>query len=194
MKKSLLILDGHPDGAPDRLCHALCQAYAEGANAAGHRVERIELAHLEFPLLRSRKEFEEEPATKTIAEVQAAMLRADHWLIVYPLWLGGMPALLKALLEQTFRPEFAFEGDNPLQSKGRLRGHSARIVVTMGMPSWAYRWYFGAHSLKSLERNILKFVGVGPIRESLFGMVELASDAKRRGWLETMHELGRKGA
>ena len=39
----------------------------------------------------------------------------------------------------------------------------------MGMPVLAYRWWFGAHSLKSLERNILKFAGIRPVKESLFG-------------------------
>ncbi len=68
----------------------------------------------------------------------------------------------------------------------RLTGKSARIAVTMGVPAFFYRWYFGTHGLKGLERNILGFVGIGPIRESLFGMIEGASDAKRRKWLERM--------
>lgn len=58
------------------------------------------------------------------------------------------------------RPGFAFstEGKNPLSKKG-LTSRSARVVVTMGMPAAIYRWYFQAHSIKSLERNILGFVG-----------------------------------
>lgn len=55
----------------------------------------------------------------------------------------------------------------------------ARGVVTMGMPGWIYRWFFGAHSLKSLERNILSFVGIKPVRETIFGMVDAVTDAKR---------------
>jgi len=65
--------------------------------------------------------------------------------------------------------------------------------VTMGMPALAYRWLYGAHSLKSLERNILKFAGISPVRENLFGLVDAASDAKRRKWLEKIESLGRKG-
>jgi len=76
--------------------------------------------------------------------------------------------------------------------KKRLTGKSARIVVTMGMPAFFYRWYFGAHGLKGLERNILGFAGIGPIRESLFGMIEGASDAKRKRWLEAMRALGKQ--
>ena len=72
----------------------------------------------------------------------------------------------------------------------RLKGKTARIIVTMGMPALVYRWYFGAHSLKSLERNILGFSGIGPIKESLFGMVEGVGDAKRQKWLTKMRSLG----
>ena len=57
----------------------------------------------------------------------------------------------------------------------------------------AYRFYFGAHSLRSLERNILKFAGISPVRASLFGMVENASDARRKGWLDQVTRLGRAG-
>ena len=62
----------------------------------------------------------------------------------------------------------------------------------MGMPAFVYRWYFRAHSLKSLERNVLGFCGIGPIRETLIGMVDAKSEAKRLGELRNMHELGRR--
>jgi putative NADPH-quinone reductase len=108
---------------------------------------------------------------------------------VYPLWLGTMPAVLKAFFEQVFRPGFAFALGGKAWSR-RLKGKSARIVVTMGMPALVYRWYFGAHGLKSLERSILGFCGIGPIRESLFGMIEAASAAKRDKWLRTIQKFG----
>jgi putative NADPH-quinone reductase len=84
-----------------------------------------------------------------------------------------MPALLKAFFEQVFRSGFAFEyGESGRLSKKRLTGKSARIVVTMGMPAFVYLWISFAHSLKSLERNILGFSGIGPIKVSLIGTAE----------------------
>ena len=56
--------------------------------------------------------------------------------------------------------------------KKLLGGRSARLVVTMGMPALVYRWYFRAHSIKALERNILGFVGIAPIDETLIGSIE----------------------
>lgn len=67
---------------------------------------------------------------------------------------------------------------------------SARVVMTMGMPAWAYRWYFRAHSLKSLERNILRFSGIGPIRETLIGSVEAIKPERRQRWLAELRDLG----
>ena len=61
------------------------------------------------------------------------------------------------------------------------------------MPAFVYRWYFGAHSLKSLERNILGFVGIGPVSASLVGTVEVMNDAARHKWLAKMRALGRDG-
>jgi putative NADPH-quinone reductase len=189
--RRIAIIQGHPDATRRHLCHALAEAYASGARAAGHEVREINVAELDFPILRSKEAFENSALPASLAPGQAAIGQADHLLIVYPLWLGTMPALLKAFMEQVFRPGFAFElGEQGRRWKRPLKGKSARIVVTMGMPVLFYRWYFGAHGLKSLERSILGFAGIGPIRESLFGMIEQASEAKRQAWLARMRRLG----
>ena len=145
-------------------------------------------------MLRSADEWTHGDTPSGLLEAQATIDWAEHLVIVYPLWLGTMPALFKAFLEQVMRPGFAVGSQKEGMSwRTALRGRSARVVVTMGMPAFVYRWWFGAHSLKSLERNILKFVGIRPVRETLFGMVENASEAKRRRWLEKMSELVRAG-
>jgi putative NADPH-quinone reductase len=185
----IAIIQGHPDPAGGHLCHALADAYAEGAQAAGHAVTRIDVATLEFPWLRTKEAFESGALPATLVPCQQAIAQADHLLLVYPLWLGTMPALLKAFLEQVFRPGFAFTPGQKSWTRP-LHGKSARIVVTMGMPALVYRWYFGAHGLKSLEHSILGFCGIGPIRESLFGMIEAASAAKRAKWLARIRGLG----
>jgi len=128
-----------------------------------------------------------------IRQCQQDIRWANHLVIFYPLWMGSMPALLKAFFEQVFRPGFAMEPvDGGRKWVRLLKGKSAHIVVTMGMPAFIYRWFYGAHGLKSLERNILKFTGVGPIKESQIGRVE-ESQAHRVCWLEKMYIYGKKG-
>ena len=115
-------------------------------------------------------------------------------MLLYPLWLGTMPALVKGFLEQVLRPDFAFKIDaSGRHWKKHLRGKSARIVITMGMPAPVYRWYFRAHGLKNLERNVLGFCGIKPIKASLIGMVEENNSNRHQLWLNRMRKYGSKG-
>jgi putative NADPH-quinone reductase len=190
----ITIVQGHPDPQGGHFCHALAESYAEGAARRAHQIRRIEVAQLDFPLLKSQAEYESGSTPEVLQDAQADLLWADHFVIIYPLWLGSLPAKLKGFLEQVFRPEVAFDkSDSGMTWKKRLKGKSARIIVTMGMPAPVYRWYFGAHSLKNLERNILAFIGVKPIRTTLIGMVEAADDAKHAAWLDKVARLGEGG-
>ncbi|MDX1347528.1 MAG: NAD(P)H-dependent oxidoreductase [Thiomicrorhabdus chilensis] len=192
--KRIVIIQGHPDPQKSHYGHALAKAYATGAEAAGHSVEWISVAELDFPLLRSDEEFNHGETPEAIRGAQEKIHKADHLVLFYPLWLGTMPALLKGFIEQVFRPGFAFsyEGKQGFPKK-QLKGKSARVVITMGMPGFFYRWFYCAHSLKNLKRNILGFCGIAPVRNSLIGMVEDMKQPQREKWLKKLHDLGKKG-
>ncbi|WP_417318467.1 NAD(P)H-dependent oxidoreductase [Emcibacter sp.] len=193
MPKKILIIDGHPDPDEARLCHALAKAYWDGAREGGHEVRDIEVARFDFPILQSLQDYYHGEPCPSIHNAQKDIEWADHIVIIFPLWMGGMPALLKGFLEQVLRPGFAYEAKEGGFPGKLLHDKSARIIVTMGMPAFAYRWFFMAHSLKNLKRNILKFCGINPVRDTLFGMVEAVSDEKRKGWIEKMRDMGRGG-
>jgi putative NADPH-quinone reductase len=61
------------------------------------------------------------------------------------------------------------------------------------MPALVYRFYFRAHSVRSLERNVLGFVGIAPVHETLIGLVDRLDEAGRRKWLDKLRALGRAG-
>jgi putative NADPH-quinone reductase len=191
--RRVVIIIGHPDPDPGRLCRALARAYADGASFAGHAVSVIDVASLDFPLMRTMDEFRNGAVPPSLADAARAIAAAEHIVFVFPLWLGTMPALLKAFLEQVMRPGVAFayaDGRSGGFVKTLLKGRSARVVVTMGMPAFFYRlWYF-AHGIAGLRRNILNFVGISPVRETLFGNVEGADAATRERWLAQMRRLG----
>lgn len=195
MTGRILILDGHPDPADGRFVHALAEAYRQGAQAGNHQVKSLRLADLQFPLLRTQAEYEHGEPVDSIRDCQAAIDWATHVVIVYPLWLGSMPALLKALLEQVLRPGFAFStrklGRWPVKFHS---GKSARIIVTMGMPGLIYRWFYRAHSVRSLQRNILRFVGFRRVRATVIGSVAAMDDERRRRYLAEIRSLGAAAA
>lgn len=170
----------------------MADAYAESATAARHEVRRIEVAMLDFPLLRTQKDFETGEIPSALVQSRDDMRWAEHWLFLFPLWHGTMPALLKGFLEHIFRPGFAMEYRKDAFPKRLLAGRSARIVVTMGMPVLMYRWYFGAYGLRGFERSMLSFGGIKPIRENLYGLT-FADDKKRARWIDDMRKHGGRG-
>jgi len=190
----ILILQGHPDPDPGHFGHALASAYAEAARAAGHTVETVTVATLDFPLLRSPQEWQHGVLPAALRPVQDAITRAEHLVLFFPLWLGGMPALLKGLLEQVLRPGFAFTYRPRGFPVMHLKGKSARVIVTMGMPALVYRWFYRAHGVKALKRNILGFVGYRPVRDTIVGGLGSRSPDSIKAALADARALGRQAA
>lgn len=191
MKRRILLIDGHPDSNPARLCNALAGAYAEGASIAGHEIRQLDIASLSFPVLRDPQEFTRSPSHPDILAAQGHFLWADHLVFIFPLWLGGPPALLKAFMEILGCGEFLLGSGKGLFPKGRLAGRTARMVVTMGMPSFIYRLFFHAHGTKAFERGILRIAGIKSVRTTYIGDVGFSADRCRR-WLNTLKHMGRK--
>ncbi len=193
MPKRVLIIDGHPDARAEHYLHALSTAYRDGAIEGGHAVRSIIVSEVPFTLLRTQEDFESGSPAEAIRECQAALSWADHVVILFPLWLGSMPALLKGFFEQVLRPGFAFAaGARGRRGAQLLAGKSARVIITMGMPALFYRWYFRAHSLKVLKRNVLGACGISPVRASVIGPVETLGPAVRGNWLSRVQQLGRR--
>ena len=191
MSRRILLIQGHPDASQPHLCHALASSYNVGAQSAGHSVKHVNVAELDFPLLRSQKDFETGLVPTSLKPVQNELLWAEHLVIFFPLWAGDMPAMLKGFFEQVMRPSFSGEHANFFDKKV-LSGRSARVVVTMGMPAIIYRWYFRAHSIKSLERNLLGIVGIAPVHETLIGLTGNMKPIDAKKWLSKLKRLGEK--
>jgi putative NADPH-quinone reductase len=188
----IVILQGHPDPDGARFLRALADAYAAGAKEAGHELRTIDIARLDFALLSTKADYDAGTPPPAIARAQRTIAWGEHLVFFFPLWLGTMPALVKGFLEQTLRPGFAMDKAKPIW-RPLLKGRSARLVVTMGMPEPVYRWYYLGHGLKGLERNVLKFVGISPVRETWIGGVDELGERGRAKWLAKLRALGTAG-
>jgi putative NADPH-quinone reductase len=182
----------------DSYSEALGEAYRLGAESGGHQVTPLALARMNFdPILRGGYRWLQ-PLEPDLAAAHDALLACDHMVFVFPLWCGDMPALMKGFIERVLQPDLlaiqaAGRKTNVDQARAEwkiFKGKSARMIMTMGMPGWFYRWYFGAHALKLFKRNILKFTGVHPVRSTIYGMIEAVGDDKRRQWLREVEALG----
>ncbi len=184
--RKVLVINGHPDPDSAHFAAALSAAYLRGANDAGHQIRRIDIGSLDLPAMTNQAAFVGEPSPAAW-EVQQAILWADHLVVVYPLWLGGLPAALKAFFEQVFRYGFAISapGGPP---RGLLKGRTARVVVTMGMPTPFFRLVFDSAGLRALTRGILGLSGFR-VRSTVIGNVEGPAPGRAR-WLRRLERLG----
>lgn len=188
----ILIINGHPDPSDARLCAGLATAYAAGATAAGHEVRHVTVGRLDFELLRSAEAFNDGAPPPAIEAVQRDIRWANHLVIVFPLWLGGLPALTKGFFEQVFRPQFTMRWRKNQMPQGLLEGLTARLIVTMGMPAFAFRLFFGASGVRSFERSVLGLAGIRRTGTTLIGGA--GDQAAAGAWLDRVRDIGRRGA
>lgn len=190
MADRILVIDGHPDPDPCRASHAIAAAYAQGARESGRSAYIAAITALDFSYMQTASQFSLPCPHKGIREVQSKLTDADHIVLIYPLWLGTMPALLRTFLEQLAGGGVA-TCNNGKRWTQNLRGKSARAIVTMDAPALAGRWSLGPN-VRCVEHPILRFLGVSPIRVTLFGRARNPRLRERR--LHTARKLGALGA
>lgn len=179
----------------DSFCAALAKAYAEGARGAGHEVREIHVASLDFDPILWRAYLEIQQLEPDLLKAQEDILWANHVVFAFPIWWGVPPALLKGFIDRVFHPSFAFKyatKDSVFQTR-LLGGRSARLICTMDSPAWYYRFAMGAPGIRMMERSLLHFCGIRPVRTSLIGSVRFSSPRRREAWLRKQRRLGAEG-
>jgi putative NADPH-quinone reductase len=146
MPSKITIIEGHPDSSRRHLCHALADAYADAAAQAGHSVSCVGIAGIEFPLLRTQEQFNPGAPPASLKPAVDAIVAADHLVLIFPLWLGTMPALVKAFLEQVMLPGVAFGIRGLRRSVFKFVGFSPVRTTMFGMTANASdatksRWF-----------------------------------------------------
>lgn len=185
----IAIIVGNP--MRDSFSAALGEAYRRGAESGGHQAELFLLGGMNFDAILREGYRREQPLEPDLATAREAVTASDHVVFVFPLWCGDMPAILKGFFERILQPDLLrIQKSGGKASWKIFEGRSARVIMTMGMPGWFYRFYYGAHALKLLRRNILGLVGISPVRSTIYGMIEAVGDDKRKQWLREVEALG----
>ena len=191
MSDRIFVWVGHPRHTS--LSHGLADAYQSAAEGAGAEVRRMDLSHMSFdPDLtegyHSRKTLE--PCLESWRE---NTMWADHLVWLYPQWWGGMPAKMKGVIDRSFLPGFAMRyHEKGLWWDRLLTGRSADIFMTSDAPViWDAISYRRA-ARNQVERTVLNFAGVKPLRTFQFGPVKTARPEKIDAWLDKAAARGRQ--
>lgn len=189
MGKRILVILGHP--ATGSFNAELAAAYAAGATQAGHDVHQLTIARLDFDPILHAGYGSEQALEPDLLAAQRDIQWSEHLVFVYPIWWGGMPALLKGFVDRVFQPGFAFRyrDDRPTPER-LLAGRSAHLLVTMDSPPWYFRWVSRMPGHQQMRRTILEFCGIRPVRISSFGSVRGSSAQRRAAWIEAARAAG----
>lgn len=183
MSRRILIILGQPSS--NSLCAALARTYADAARQSGAEVRLLELGKMAFDPVLHHGYAQIQPLEPDLLDAQASITWAQHLVWVYPIWWGGLPALLKGFLDRIFLPGFAFKyRPNSALWDRLLTGRSAELLVTMDSPPWYYRWVQRQPGHRQMKQTILEFSGIRPVRVHSFGPVIKSSEATRAEWLQ----------
>lgn len=186
----ILIVLGHP--APSSLCQSLAESYASGAKEAGASVDLLNLSSLSFDHLADpRLVSSMEP---DLVRAQELIKNASHLVLVYPIWWGSTPALMKAFVDRVFTTGFAYRYNEKGMPVKLLSGRTARIMITMDAPSLWHKVFYRNSGTTWLRWATLWFSGFRVKGISEFCKVHKAESAQFTAWLKAARDLGRREA
>jgi putative NADPH-quinone reductase len=192
----LLIINAHPALARKSLCGSLAKTYATAAKHAGYKVDLVHLSQLKFDPILHEGLNPQQPLEPDLIKLRHALEAADHWVIVFPLWLALPPALLKGALERVVTHGYAFtyKGKYPVATDV-FKGKSVSMIITCGMPGWLYHWFSGAHASRALGTTF-KLCGLKIAHVRAFGPIVHQTDENHTRYasiIQRVEAFGRRG-
>jgi len=111
---------------------------------------------------------------------------ANHITIVFPLWWGQMPAMMKGFIDRVFTNGFSFSFEND-SYRPLLIGKTAQVYINTGSPSEIYQ-QIGMHKSISqiMNEGVFGFCGIDT-KTVFFGNVNLSSPQVRHDYLNSIH-------
>ncbi len=194
--KKIFILLGHPDN--DSFNCTLADEYQRGAEEVGHDVRRVNIGEMQFdPILhrgyRARQELEPD-----LVRFHQLITESEHFVIIYPVWWVGMPALLKGLFDRAWLPGSAFRYIKLASGKRTpfwhrmFRGKTARTILASGTHPLLVRLLPGNVNAQ-LRWGLLWFAGFS-VRSMWLGPSENVPPKRKERWLAKVRALGSSGS
>ncbi|MHC8366507.1 NAD(P)H-dependent oxidoreductase [Pseudomonas sp. ZT5P21] len=189
----VLIVVAHHN--PRSLTHSLAARVAEGVIASDpdNTVELVDLSAEGFDPRFSAADLavhhqEASPPADVFAE-QARIDRADHLVLVYPVYWWSMPALLKGWIDRVFSNGWAFDftADKLEKKLGHLRVH---LIGVGGADAGTYARHGYSEAMKTqIDHGIFDYCGAQVLTSELLLESEIQDPTAH---LDAARALGRQ--
>lgn len=196
----VFIVYWHPE--PKSINGALFKTAQETLRAAGHEVVVSDLHEMNFNPVTGRHNFhsvkdpdylkvqlEEQYATEHngfTEEIETELKKlesCDLFIMQFPLWWFGMPAMMRGWVDRVFAMGRAY-GNGKLYNEGVFKGKRAFLSLTTGGPAASYQkdGFNGDINgiLRPIHRGILQFVGFSVLAPHIvYGPVRLTDEERQ---------------
>ncbi len=174
----ILVINGH--SSRNSFTAAVAEAYAQGARAAGGKVELLHLSELKFDPILHEGYRQIQPLEPDLMRAQELITACTKLVVCYPQWWGTGPALLKGFIDRVFLPGFAFKyRDNSRFWNKLLAGRSAEIWLLSDSPRIYFLFKYWNSPIEWLKTATLKFSGFDPVRVNVIGGVRFLTEDQR---------------
>lgn len=182
---NIYLLLAHPD--KESFNGRLADAYEQAAIKEGHQVRRQNLGDMQFDPILWKGYQHIQTLEPDLLQSQQHIDWCTHWVIIYPVWWGSVPALFKGFLDRVLLPGFAFRyhEKGPLWDK-LLKGRSAQVITTADAPSWWLWWQYKNSDKNTIKQAVLKFCGFSPVSWTRIGGMKNMTEQKKQAHINTL--------
>ncbi|WP_281613424.1 NAD(P)H-dependent oxidoreductase [Flammeovirga sp. SubArs3] len=171
---------------PESFTKAIVDEIEKSSTAAGNEVKVVDLYSIgfdpvmQFPDIQGMFMGGDTPSD--VKAQQELITWADHFSLVFPLWWGQMPAMMKGYIDRVYASGFAFQYTETGVDQ-KLKGKSAKVFVCHGSPDEYYQQTDMHKALKRVfDDGVLGFCGIDTDIH-FYGNVAMGPDELRKGYL-----------
>ena len=186
-----LIIYAHPN--PNSLSHAYLEVMKEQTRANGHNVIVRDLYQMNFKPVDYAADFEKSRRGEYPEEIlteQEFLQKADLISLIYPVWWGSMPAIMKGYFDRVFTRGFAFDYHPEKGLLKLMKGKKALVINNMG-DSRKHSDQSGMTDsiLNFIRSGVFGFCGIETVDHMLFGNATTRDKIVRIEYIEQVRKL-----
>jgi NAD(P)H dehydrogenase (quinone) len=169
-------------------CTAILHSVTVGLQKANHEVDLIHLDKDGFnPVMTAQdlKGFvDRKPVDLKVIDYKERIDKADHLILIFPIWWELMPAMTKGFVDKVIFPGVAYDyKPNGFMVKKWEKIKSVTLITTMNSPRLVYRLIFGNVIKRALFTGTFWKMGYKNRKWISLNMVKFVSAEKRKRWL-----------
>jgi putative NADPH-quinone reductase len=187
----IYLLLAHPD--KNTFNGQLATACEQILVGRGYEVRRQNLGDLQFDPVLWKGYAEVQDLEKDLQQAQENIRWCDRWVLIYPVWWGSVPALLKGFFDRVMLPGFGFRyhQKGPFWDK-LLTGKTAHIITTSDAPRIWLWWEYRNSDIKMVRDAVLKYCGFSRIRVTRIDRLKFLNQEERQAQIKKIIRLVQK--